>query len=104
MVKKVYKPHVSRLAFQAKPADDLISEVCALSNNLNITAQTIHEVCCGASSAIILGSAQIPFCGSNPLKAAAEKTKLLSQVNQIVPIVLVPLHKELCLNDWYGAC
>ena len=36
MVEKVLKPHVAGLAFETKPANNLITEVSALGNGLKV--------------------------------------------------------------------
>ena len=67
-VEEVFKMHVAQFALQAKPADDLISEVGAFGNSLKIVTQSIIEVCFSdASITLTLGSTQVLFCDSNAL-------------------------------------
>ena len=43
-VAKVLKPHVARLAFEMKPANDLVAKVGALGNSLKVVLQALLEV------------------------------------------------------------
>ena len=100
-VEKVLEPHVSWLASQVEPSNDLIPKVCALGSHFEIISQALLEVLPGPFCALVLGGTEIPLCGGCTLDATAEQIKLLVHVVGILLVILVPSYKELLLKIRY---
>ncbi len=102
MVEKVLKPHVSWLASQVEPSNDLIPKVGELGGHFEIVSHTLSEVFLGTFCAFILCGTEIPLCGSSTLQAAAEQIKLLVHGVSPLFVIFVPSHEEFLLEIWYG--
>jgi hypothetical protein len=90
-VEKVLEPHVIGLAFEMESANNLITEVSALSNGLKVIFYAPLEVLLCVFASFVLSCIKVPFHGSNTLEAAAKKDKSSCSDSPGHPCSLCPI-------------
>jgi hypothetical protein len=77
MVEKVLKPHVSWLASQVEPSNDLIPKVGALGGRIEIAPHALREVFLGMFRAFVLVAQRSHFVAAVPCRQLQNKSNFL---------------------------